>query len=347
VNLKELVVQKTDKGGDLALNTPENYIETMRPDFESDPDLSWENHGKLEAELNACTIQFARVLRVGDKWGHWSRVKSAVTSHFGPIPLLSGYPKTHKDISHLDQEDQVKGPPVRPVCGASDSNNGPLSDLLSQICMQLGDEMDESLHTLCLSQEEMCGGMEKVNSREEITKLVVFSMDVSKMFPSLIASDVAKVVREEYLRAQLEVEVDDKELSLMLAILISRDEVEDLGLGEVVCKRKRRGRPILITTKWITGERGGQAENLFHDPERNPTHAERRQMLAILLEVLIKKVMGNHAYSFNGINKLQLEGGPIGLKLHKWSHCQDCNAELEQEVLLGIYDSSVEQFHQL
>ena len=38
-------------------------------------------------------------------------------------------------------------------------------------------------------------------------------------------------------------------------------------------------------------------------------------MLAILLEVLIKKVMGNHAYSFNGINKLQLEGGPIGLKL--------------------------------
>ena len=35
----------------------------------------------------------------------------------------------------------------------------------------------------------------------------------------------------------------------------------------------------------------------------------------MLLEVLIKKVMGNHTYSFNGINKLQLEGGPIGLKL--------------------------------
>ena len=113
--------------------------------------MSWEDHGKLEAELNACTIQFARVLRVGAKWGHWSRVKSAVTSHFGPIPLLSGYPKTHKDISHLDPEEQVKGPPVRPVCGASDSNNGPLSDLLSQICMQLGDEMDESIHPLCIS----------------------------------------------------------------------------------------------------------------------------------------------------------------------------------------------------
>ena len=147
----------------------------------------------------------------------------------------------------------MRGPPVRPVCGASDSNNGALSDLLSQICMQLGDEMDESIGTLCISQEEMCGGMEKVNNMVGIKKLVVLSMDVSKMFPSLVASDVAKVVKEEYMRAQMEVEVDDNELSLALAILMSREELEDLGLGDVVAKRRRRGRPILITTKWVTG----------------------------------------------------------------------------------------------
>ena len=52
VNEKEIVVQKTDKGGDLALNTPENYIETMKPHFDSDPNLSWEDHAKLEGELN-------------------------------------------------------------------------------------------------------------------------------------------------------------------------------------------------------------------------------------------------------------------------------------------------------
>ena len=38
-------------------------------------------------------------------------------------------------------------------------------------------------------------------------------------------------------------------------------------------------------------------------------------MFALLLEVMNLKVMGNQAYSFNGINKLQLEGGPIGPKL--------------------------------
>ena len=39
------------------------------------------------------------------------------------------------------------------------------------------------------------------------------------------------------------------------------------------------------------------------------------RLLALLLELMVMKVMGNHAYSFNGTNKLQLEGGPIGLKL--------------------------------
>ena len=316
VREKELIVQKTDKGGDLALNSTENYLDSLRPHFQSDPDLSWDDHAKLESELNACSIQFARVLRVGAKWGHWPRVKSAVISHAGPIPILSGYPKTHKDLSHLGPDDQLKGPPVRPVCGASESNNGALSDLLSQICMRLGDEMDETIQTLCLSQEEMCHGIEKVNNRGGIEKLVFFSMDVCKMFPSLRAKDVASVVKEEYLRAQLEVEVDDAELALFLSIEVSREELERLGLGEVTNKRKRSGgRPILITTKWIVGERGGQAENLFNEPERRPTAMERRKMFALLLEILVLKVMKNHCYSVNGANKLQLEGGPIGLKL--------------------------------
>ena len=72
---------------------------------------------------------------------------------------------------------------MRPVCGASDSNDGPLSDLLFHICMQLGDDMEESIHTLWISQEEMCGVMDEGNSKRGIKKLVVFSMDVCKIFP--------------------------------------------------------------------------------------------------------------------------------------------------------------------
>ena len=82
---------------------------------------------------------------------------------------------------------------MRPVCGASDSNNGPLSDLLSQICMQLGDEIEESIHTLCISQEEMCGGMDEVNRQKGDQEVGgVLQHDV----PSMVVADVATVVRE-------------------------------------------------------------------------------------------------------------------------------------------------------
>ena len=113
-------------------------------------------------------------------------MKSAITAHFAPIPLLRGYPKTHKDLSRLTPETQAKGPPSRPVCGASESNKSPLSDLLSEICRQLGDEMDVKIKTICLSTEELIGGIEReVNTQKDIKKLVV------KMFPSLVASKVA------------------------------------------------------------------------------------------------------------------------------------------------------------
>ena len=213
-------------------------------------------------------------------------------------------------------EEQDRGPPVRPVCGAFESNNGPLSDLLSQIITQLGDEMDTTIKTLCLSTEEMCGGLEKVNAMIGAKRLTVFSMDVVKLYPSLVAEEMARMVKEEYLQAKLEVLVDDTELGLGLAILVSREELVRLGLGEVTCRRKRRGgRPILITTNWVVGERGGAADNLFSDPERTSTPEERRLMVAMWLELMVLQVMGKHVYSFNGTNRLQLLGGPVGLKL--------------------------------
>ena len=89
------------------------------------------------------------------------------------------------------------------------------------------------------------GGMDEVNSKRGIKKLVVFSMDMCKMFPSMVAADVARVVREEYKSARLEVELDDIKISLALAILVSREEVEGLGLGGVFGKRKRKDQTIL------------------------------------------------------------------------------------------------------
>ena len=60
---------------------------------------------------------------------------------------------------------------------------------------------------------------------------------------------------------------------------------------------------------------GGKVGNLYHNPARTPSKEERRLMFALLLEKMILVVMGTHVYSFNGETRLQLEDGPIGLKL--------------------------------
>ena len=70
--------------------------------------------------------------------------------------------------------------------------------------------LDKIIKNLCLSTVEMCWGLEEANTRGGTIKPGVLSMDVVKMFPSLVAAVVARLVREEYMRADLE--VDDNEL---------------------------------------------------------------------------------------------------------------------------------------
>ena len=79
--------------------------------------------------------------------------------------------------------------------------------------------MEEKINVLCYSTEEMCASIEDVNRRrEDIRKLVILSMDVEKLYPSIVAEEFAKVVTEEFLKARLEVEVDDVELGLYLVV---------------------------------------------------------------------------------------------------------------------------------
>ena len=269
---KEIVLTTSDKSGSLAICSRDIYIQSMKPHFESDPEQTWEQRRKLEDQVNAHTIQMGRILRMGEKWGHWERVKSALICHFSAAPLLQGYVKDHKVLPPGDNP----VPLMRPVCSALESNNGALSDILAEVCTTLGDEMDMDIKTLCLSTEEMIVGMEMVNTKkEEIHKLVVMSMDVEKMYPMMKASKVAQVVADEYRKSSFKVEVDPRALSLYLAIMIGREELVERGLGDVTHTKKRgeggRGRKIGITTAEVTQETVPEDKKLFFPPARKPT----------------------------------------------------------------------------
>ena len=132
------------------------------------------------------------------------------------------------------------GPPLRPVVGATESPNGTLSQLLTEVLTVVGDRADQQRINL-LSTEEAMEALTTLNNRVgSMTKPVVVSMDVVGMFPNFNREEVARVAAEELMRSDLEVHVDGVELGLYLAIVYQqrRQELVDLSLDQVVQKRK-------------------------------------------------------------------------------------------------------------
>ena len=80
---------------------------------------------------------------------------------------------------------------------------------------------------VCKSTEEMMAEIERVNAIEDKEDLVIWSTDVSAMYPSLDIPVVAKVVVEEFLSTDLEIELDTEELSLYLAVIKTSNTTGD------------------------------------------------------------------------------------------------------------------------
>ena len=166
------------------------------------------------------------------------------------------------------------------------------------------------MKTECRNTEEMLAALEKTNENDNIVKMVVWSMDVIKLYPSLKAEEVSKLAAKAFMESSLEVEVNCMDLALYLALTVERKELVKLGLGRVTHTRKAvRGAAPGITTAEVfakqtrDGEEEEEAEDaveprghpsgsvprgsteesasksLFRLPERNPTVLQRRKMI--------------------------------------------------------------------
>ena len=104
------------------------------------------------------------------------------------------------------------GPKARPVCGASEAPNGQLSGILAEIVVAISREMDKEICTMCLSTEELLSDIDMLNDRNDIKNLVIMSTDVVNMYPSLPIDLIADIIGQEYLKSDLEIPVNNKEL---------------------------------------------------------------------------------------------------------------------------------------
>ena len=159
----EILIQSTDKSKRLAAISKEAYATSMEPHVENDTPLTWDEQVKMERVLNGHTLQMSRILQIGEVWGteHMKRVTSALRSKNALRPPLYGLAKDHKDPV---QHELGSIPPQRPVCGAQESANGPLSDILSDIIDTITNEMDNEADVECHSTEDLLAGICAVNN---------------------------------------------------------------------------------------------------------------------------------------------------------------------------------------
>ena len=125
----------------------------------------------------------------------------------------------------------------------------------------------------------------------------------------------AQVVRGMAENTELDVKTDDLELALFLASTLKKEEVEALGLSDVVHTRlHKQGAAPGITSREILS-RGPSCPSKWRPPIRPPNEDERRKMLGIMLETSINICMANHFYLPGGEVKKQVSGAGTGLRL--------------------------------
>ena len=144
-------------------------------------------------------------------------------------------------------------------------------------------------------------------------------MDVKSLYPSLDAKSCAAIIVRLVKESSLVVEgVNWDQAALYLAVTLSRDKVNELGLQEVVPAWRRaggRGRAPGITTKEIRGplqEEKNWETSLFLPPIRRATEEEKKLILALCVEQGLLAAFDGHLYNWNREVRSQSQGLGIG-----------------------------------
>jgi hypothetical protein len=322
----EGVLVTTDKSGKKAFLSTDKLKNKVDAHTKNDTEITRVEVEKIEAQMSGLATSVARVLRIGERWKHESRVRDAVKSKYSRIPALDITLKDHKGGDDL---------PVRPICRASESPNGILSDLISDYLAILADELADVNGSEVRSTEEVCAMLEDVNVKirqdkqtrkdrgeniddvESITN-VIGSMDVKALYPSIDIERSVDIIKQVILDSNFEVELDSVEMGLHIASTNTQEEIDSYRLTDV-CHRRRfkTGTRPGMTSKSITGSKKERAEcNSWISPVREPTAAELRLMLSIIVGHAVREVMNNHVYQTGGVIRQQTSGGgAIGLRI--------------------------------
>ena len=296
----EIVIFPTDKSGTFTVNTPENYIDGIKPHLNDTEEVTMDTYRKTEELLNAHMIAWCKITNMRE------RMRRNFIAKNNAIPPEYGLPKDHKTF-----EDQVKGPPVRPVCGAVVSANYRISYFMSMLLKPFVKLAEEA----CDSTEDLLYRIEKCNQEEDITNSIIGSFDVDALYPSLdIKFSIEKCVE---LISEFEFEFrhfDIEETGLYLAMNIKRDVLQNEGLMDY-CPTRYPGMPGRKPKTTSAGKK----ENKDHrwknwiPAKIKPDNIISKKMIIKAIGFTLELIFNNHIFTFNKKTYRQTKGGAIGV----------------------------------
>ena len=307
----EIICTVTDKSGRWSCDTTENYKDgctKLVEDQNKTPTVTSDEHREAEKEMNSHALALGRMLGLKDGESG-KRLRNSITAEGTSIAPLYGLRKDHKPEAE-DEMERIKGPKMRPICGARDSLTKRTSYLLCKILKPLL----EGEATDCDSTDDLIYQFEKINRGEVNDKWVIGSLDVESLYPSLNIPKCVEVIKKKLISCTMDFEnLEWKEIMLYLRYNLKEEEVVRNGYQDFLPRRKYHRRPPLFI-------RSGSNNNMKirYQPWIFPPKPEEwmiREMFCEAIATMIRRTMELHDFQIDGEMYRQREGGSIGMDL--------------------------------
>ena len=302
------MITETDKSKRFACDSMGNYRTLGETHVVGDEVIDGETKVRFEKEINAHAEMWTRILNAGTKTSNHDRIRSSMKSRNNPPAPLSVLRKDHKRY-----DDEVIGPPGRPVCGGDVSYNRRLSHLISMLLS----DVYKGEKTVCSSTEELLAEVKRVNEEGLDGTDVIGSMDVEALYPSLDIDFTIDKVCELLYESSVEYEgLNLKELGLYLSLVMNDNELQEkeIHTGCPTRQHRRGPRPNLTGCGTTEKEEDRHRPWLFPDQENISKDLQRR-MFVEAMRVVLKALLETHTYEFAEVVRRQTKGGAIGMEL--------------------------------
>ena len=248
----EIHVSQSDKGKRIVIMDMDMYYNMSIVHTAQDTEVDWRTLEQTQRDLRAHSRALPRIFRLGEGPSNRNRARcfDNISSWACNPPVMRCMAKTHKPVG-------ANGvPKSRPVVGAAQGLTTAIGDLIADILEPLAKVEPEA--TEAQSTEELMRSIQDTNTalREvEEESVVLASMDVTSLYPSIDQEGAAVMVREAFEKSDLQVEsVNYRTASLYLALTVPKEVLEAEGFGNLVPKRRtNRGRRPTVRTNLLSG----------------------------------------------------------------------------------------------